>query len=157
MWKWDHGSHLTGCSEDRTGLCCKGFSHSACPIPVALPDSLPIQSYGHSSATSPSTTVLSLSIHFFSAKEGFIQNPSSTVKKWWGDMINKKIKAYVPCLQGLPGGASGKELICQCKRHKRCGFKPWVWKIPWRRKWQPTLVLLPGESHGQKRLVGYSP
>jgi len=33
----------------------------------------------------------------------------------------------------------------------------WVWKIPWRRPWQPTLVLLLGESHGQKSLVGCSP
>ena len=31
------------------------------------------------------------------------------------------------------------------------------WKIPWRRKWQPTPVLLPGESHGQRSLAGYSP
>ena len=37
------------------------------------------------------------------------------------------------------------------------GFDPWVWKIPWRRKWQPTPVFLPGESHGQRSLVGYSP
>ena len=36
-------------------------------------------------------------------------------------------------------------------------FNPWVGKIPWRRKWQPTLVLLPGKSHGQKSLIGYSP
>ena len=34
---------------------------------------------------------------------------------------------------------------------------PWVGKIPWRRAWQPTLVFLPGESHGQRSLVGYSP
>ena len=34
---------------------------------------------------------------------------------------------------------------------------PWVGKIPWRRKWQPTPVFLPGESHGQRSLVGYSP
>jgi len=33
----------------------------------------------------------------------------------------------------------------------------WVGKIPWRRKWQPTLVLLPGQFHGQMSLVGYSP
>ena len=32
-----------------------------------------------------------------------------------------------------------------------------VGKIPWRRKWQPTPVFLPGESHGERRLVGYSP
>ena len=34
---------------------------------------------------------------------------------------------------------------------------PWVWKIPWRRKWQPTPVFLPRESHGQRSLAGYSP
>ena len=39
----------------------------------------------------------------------------------------------------------------------RCGFDPWVGKIPWRRAWQPTPVFLPGESHGQRSLVGYSP
>ena len=42
------------------------------------------------------------------------------------------------------------------RRHRRSGFDPWVRKILWRRKWQPTPVLLPGESHGQKSLVGYS-
>ena len=36
-------------------------------------------------------------------------------------------------------------------------FDPWVGKISWRRKWQPTPVFLPGESHGQRSLVGYSP
>ena len=35
---------------------------------------------------------------------------------------------------------------CQCRRHKRHGFNPWVGKIPWRKKWQPTPVFLPGES-----------
>ena len=36
-------------------------------------------------------------------------------------------------------------------------LKPWVGKIPWRREWQHTPVLLPGESHGQRSLAGYSP
>ena len=36
------------------------------------------------------------------------------------------------------------------------GIYPWVGKIPWRRKWQPTPVFLPGESHGQRSLTGYS-
>ena len=40
---------------------------------------------------------------------------------------------------------------------RRPGFNPWVGKIPWRRKWQPNPVFLPGESHGQRSLVGYSP
>ena len=48
-------------------------------------------------------------------------------------------------------------LTCRCRRHKRHRFNPWVRKIPWRRKWQPILVVLPGESHGQRGLVGYSP
>ena len=54
-------------------------------------------------------------------------------------------------------GSTGKELTCQCKRWKRCGFHPWVGKIPWRKAWQSTVVLLPGKSHGQRSLVGYSP
>ena len=45
----------------------------------------------------------------------------------------------------------------QCRRRKRCWFEPWVGKIPWHRKWPPTPVFLPGESHGQRRLAGYSP
>ena len=40
---------------------------------------------------------------------------------------------------------------------RRCRFHLWVRKIPWRRKWQPTPVFLPGESHGRRSLVGYSP
>ena len=57
---------------------------------------------------------------------------------------------------GFPGGPSGKELTCQCRRCKRHRFSPWVRKIPWRRAQQPTPVFLPGESHGQGSLV-YSP
>ena len=52
---------------------------------------------------------------------------------------------------------SDNEPVCQCRRCKRRGFNPWVRKIPWRRKWQPSLVFLPGESHGQRSLAGYSP
>ena len=58
---------------------------------------------------------------------------------------------------GLPGGASGKEPACQGRGLKRCGFDHRVGMIPWRRAWQPTPVFLPGESHGQRSLVGYSP
>ena len=58
---------------------------------------------------------------------------------------------------GFPGGSSGKESACQCRRCKRGGFNPWVRKIPWGRKWQPTPVFLPGKSHGQRSLEGSSP
>ena len=56
----------------------------------------------------------------------------------------------------FPGG-TGKEPGFQCRRHKRLRFDLWVRKIPWTRAWQPTLVFLPGESHGQSSLVGYNP
>ena len=56
--------------------------------------------------------------------------------------------------EGLPCWLKGKESTCQCRR---CRFDPWVRKIPWRRKWQLTLLLfLPGKAHGQRNLVGYS-
>ena len=54
-------------------------------------------------------------------------------------------------------GAGGKESACQSRRHKRCGFDPRVGKILWRRKWHFTPIFLPGEFHGQKNLVAYSP
>ena len=41
--------------------------------------------------------------------------------------------------------------------HRKCGFDPWIWKIPWRKKWQPTPAVLPGKSHGQKSQAGCSP
>ena len=59
--------------------------------------------------------------------------------------------------QSFPGGASGKELTCQCRRCKRHGFDPWVGKIPWRRAWQPTPVFSPRESLEQRSLAGYNP
>ena len=57
----------------------------------------------------------------------------------------------------LPRQLSGKESACQCRRPQRHGFGPWVRKIPWVWKQQPTPVFLPGESHGQRSLVGSSP
>ena len=48
---------------------------------------------------------------------------------------------------------SGKGSACQCRRYKRCGFDPWVGKIPLGRTWQPIPVFLPRESQGQRSLV----
>ena len=55
------------------------------------------------------------------------------------------------------GGASDKESACQSRKHKKSRFDLWVRKISWRGTWQHTPVLLPGESHGQRSLVGYNP
>ena len=57
----------------------------------------------------------------------------------------------------LPKWLNGKEPARRCRRHKRRGFNSWVRKIPWRRKWQPAPVFLPGPSHGLRSLGGYSP
>ena len=57
----------------------------------------------------------------------------------------------------FPGGTSGKEPACQCRKHKRLRFDLWVREIPCRRKWHPTPVFLPGEFHGQRSLAVYSP
>ena len=58
--------------------------------------------------------------------------------------------------KGFPGGTSSKEPNAGDIRDAgSIGFDPWVRKIPWRRAWQP--VFLPGESHGQRNLVGYGP
>ena len=57
----------------------------------------------------------------------------------------------------FPDGSSGKEPLCQWRRHKRHRLHPWVRKILWRRAWPPTPVFLSGEAHGQRSLEGYSP
>ena len=62
----------------------------------------------------------------------------------------------IPHVSGGTGGG-GKEPTCWCKKCKRLRLDPWVGKIPWRRKWQPTPVILPGRFHGQRNLVGPSP
>ena len=67
------------------------------------------------------------------------------------------LKQVIQLHWGFPGGITGKVSTCQCRRSKRHGFDPWVRKIPWSRRWQPTLVFLPGKFHGQRSLVGYSP
>ena len=58
--------------------------------------------------------------------------------------------------EGLPRWLRSNESACQCRRYRRHRFDPWVGKIPWRRKWQPTPVFLPGKLHGQRSLTGYS-
>ena len=73
---------------------------------------------------------------------------------------------FLYLITGLPWWLSGKESPCQWRRLRKHGYEgdsrnmsliPWIRKIPWRRKWQPTPVFLLGESYGQRNLVGYSP
>ena len=82
----------------------------------------------------------------------------SQILRSWG--LGPQQANFRECLiefMGFPGGANDKEPTYQCRRHKRLRFDPWIRKLPWRRAWQPTLVFLPGQSHGQRSLTGYSP
>ena len=63
---------------------------------------------------------------------------------------------YVSISMGFSGASVVKKSSCQCRSYRRHGSHTWVRKIPWRKKWQPTPVFLPGESHEQS-LAGYSP
>ena len=74
--------------------------------------------------------------------------------KFWSSTGWAHHKWKLERLLGLPWWLSAKESTCQCRK---LGFNPWVRKIPWRRKWQPTQVFLPEKSHGQRSLAGYSP
>ena len=84
----------------------------------------------------------------------FPQSPSQCLEMKIDQHIAFLKEFLVQKFLGLPWWLNGKESACQCRRH---GFNPWVGKIPWKRKWQPTWVFLPGKSHGQRSLVGYSP
>ena len=53
--------------------------------------------------------------------------------------------------KGFPAVANCQESAWQCRGHKRPGLDPWLEKIPWRRKWQPTPIFLPEKLHGQSR------
>ena len=65
--------------------------------------------------------------------------------------------AILPCELGFPDGSAETESACSAGDTRELGSIPGVGKSPWGREWLPTPVSLPGESHGQKSLVGYSP
>ena len=71
----------------------------------------------------------------------------------WEDPLEKGMATHSSIL-GLPWWLSWYII---CLQWRRPAFNPWVGKIPWRREWLPTPVFLPGESHGRRNLVGYSP
>ena len=71
--------------------------------------------------------------------------------------ITYVINNLYPEYGGFPGGSLVKNPPANAGNVRRPGFDPWVRKIPWRRAWQPTPAFLPGESHGQRSVAGYSP
>ena len=83
-----------------------------------------------------------------------VRNLPQCRRPWFNSWVRKihwrKDRLPTPVFLGFPGDKV-------CPQFRRPGFNPWVGEIPWRKAWQPTPVLLPGESHGQRNLVGYSP
>ena len=75
------------------------------------------------------------------------------VTKSWTQLSNFHFHLKILAHWGFSDSSAGKESTCQCGRS---GFSPWIRKIPWRRAWQATPVLLPGESQGQRNLAGCS-
>ena len=95
------------------------------------------------------------------SKDGNISHHTrSSTERWRPDPFSRILGGPLqwpqteaePC-EGLLRWLSGKESARQCRA---CGFDLWVGKIPWRRRWQPTPVFLPGKSHRQRSLAGYS-
>ena len=78
---------------------------------------------------------------------------------FWGNFCSQYIiYCCLYTLTGAPRGHSSKESVCNAwDVGSRCRFNPWVRKIPWRRKWQPTPVFLTGKFHGRRSVEGYSP
>ena len=87
---------------------------------------------------------------------GFIPlQPKGLSKVFFSPRVWKHQLWSSSCINTWPTLVAQTVSVClQCGRPR---LDPWVGKIPWRRKWKSTPVLLPGKSHGQRSLVGYSP
>ena len=92
----------------------------------------------------------------FSCVDSFVLVSSYEVATTYFPLIVVGVVMYLTMLRAdkiescgfvlvIPGGTSGEECASQCRRH---GFSPRAGKIPWRKKWQPIPVFLPGKSHG---------
>ena len=75
------------------------------------------------------------------------------VERGWVTLLSLFFTVWA---KDFPRGAGGKDPACQCRRHKICGFDPCIRKISWRRAQLTIPGFLPGESHGQRSLAGYS-
>ena len=97
----------------------------------------------------------------WSAPSWFLQMPHGPHSAWWNCWFSQhgEIADLISIHKG--GSIHWASLVAQSVKNlpavQETQLRSWVVKIPWRRKWQPIPVFLPGESHGQRSLVGYSP
>ena len=119
-----------------------GLQHARllCPLlsPRVCSNSCPLSQWCYlitSSTVTPSLPSLNLCQH-----QGLFQWVGSPYQVAEGLELQLQYLAHLM----LPRWLSGKESTCQCRRHQRCRFDPWVRKIPWSRKWLPTPVFLMG-------------
>jgi len=160
--------HLTFYPSEK----CPWANHTPCnPHPNTVFKILSLKTIGQFWSLSISCLLF---LHGTCNKTLYFPSPQPTVWDWlcylssllgihmfvfyvWVSVSALQISSSVLFFSSFPGGGIGKEPACQCRKCKRLEFVLWVRKIPWRRKWQPTPVFLPGESHGQRSLAGYSP
>ena len=88
-------------------------------------------------------------------EEYFWKEPKSCLLSILGRRSWGRVSQVALVVKNTPADAG--DIRCRCRRRKRHRLNPWVGKIPWRRAWQPTPVVLPGESQGQGSLAGYGP
>ena len=109
-----------------------------------------------SAETSPTLTTLSQALLNLPSVKGLWLSDfpiSMALEAVPGYDVRKVLSIGTP-RTGLPRWHSDKEPACQCRSLRRHGFYPGVWKIPWRRKWQPPPVFLLGQSYGGPQSTG---
>ena len=122
-------------------ILSKGEAISKCPVlDIQIKSILLIYSWGF--PTEHSNPFSSLKIFFIW---------STIVLQTLSSLISQYIKKL-----SFPAGTVRKNLPANAGDTREVGLSPWVRKIPWRRKWQPAPVFLPGKFHGQKKLMDYS-
>ena len=135
----DRSPHLPDLRGLREGLCRKSFHKPTLNKCISILLTKKEQEMWELWKTKEAHLILNIQEHLSSTSQEecciffHIPNSLQIVSTWW---------------------LSCKEFTSQCKRH---GFNPWVGKIPWRKKWQYIPVFLPGKSHWQRSLGGYSP
>ena len=88
--------------------------------------------------------------------QGCLKVPTCKKRKAVKGNKAKRNKTRHACTQGFPGSTLPKDPPSNAASLRRPRFSPWSGEVPWSREWQPTPVSLPGKSHGQRSLVGYS-